>query len=51
MLCDDSELESVCLCVQYLLNPAGEFVTFYGKSFTAEQIADSLCDHMHHWKP
>ena len=41
---------SVCVRLQYLMNPDGEFVTFYGKSFTAEQIADSLCEHISNWK-
>jgi hypothetical protein len=36
--------------MQYLLNPDGEFVTFYGKSFTAEQIASNLCEHIGAWK-
>jgi hypothetical protein len=36
--------------MQYLLDPSGKFVTFYGKSFTAEQIAASLVDHARAWK-
>lgn len=36
--------------MQYLLDPSGKFVTFYGKSFTEEQIAASLVDHARAWK-
>jgi protein SCO1 len=36
--------------MQYLINPEGKFVTFYGKNFTAAQIADSLCEHIRKWK-
>ena len=36
--------------LQYLLDPDGNFVTFYGKSFTAEQIATSLQQHAVDWK-
>lgn len=35
--------------VQYLQDPEGKFVTFYGKSFTAAQIADSLCNYISEW--
>ncbi len=28
--------------IMYLLNPKGEFVTFYGKNYTAEQLQASL---------
>lgn len=38
------------MLLQYLLDPEGKFVTFYGKSFTAEQIADSLCKYIDEWK-
>lgn len=38
------------LRVQYLLNPEGKFVTFYGKSFTAEEIASNLVQHARAWK-
>jgi hypothetical protein len=36
--------------VQYLINPEGKFVTFYGKNFTAAQIAESLSGHIAKWK-
>ena len=28
--------------IMYLINPKGEFVTFYGKNYTAEQLQASL---------
>lgn len=36
--------------VQYLTDPEGKFLTFYGKNFTAEQMIDSICDHINQWK-
>jgi len=36
--------------IHYLINPAGEFVTFYSKSFTEEQLADSISEHVVEWK-
>ncbi len=36
--------------IHYLINPAGEFVTFYSKTFSAEQLADSVSDHVVEWK-
>ena len=30
----------------YLLDPDGQFVTFYGKNFTAQQLSDSIGEHM-----
>ncbi|KAF8065658.1 HCC1 [Scenedesmus sp. PABB004] len=36
--------------IMYLLDPAGEFVTFYGKNFTAEQLADSISAHITRWQ-
>jgi protein SCO1/2 len=33
----------------YLMDPEGEFVTFYGKSFTAQQLADSISEHLATW--
>jgi protein SCO1 len=35
--------------IMYLIDPAGEFVTFYGKNFTAEQIARSVAQHIARW--
>ena len=34
----------------YLINPEGEFVTFYGKNFTAEQLAASIAEHIGSWQ-
>lgn len=36
--------------VQYLVDPEGKFLTFYGKNFTAEQMVDSICEHVNSWK-
>lgn len=36
--------------IMYFLDPDGKFVTFFGKSFTASQIAASICDHVKKWK-
>lgn len=36
--------------ITYLLNPDADFVTFYGKNFTAEQMAKSIIDHIKEWK-
>eukprot|EP00879_Flechtneria_rotunda_P004816 GHRR01005089.1.p1 GENE.GHRR01005089.1~~GHRR01005089.1.p1 ORF type:complete len:313 (+),score=96.78 GHRR01005089.1:264-1202(+) len=36
--------------IMYLIDPAGEFVTFYGKNFTAEQLADSIGQHICKWQ-
>lgn len=36
--------------IHYLVNPAGEFVTFYSKSNTAEQFAASVLEHVAQWK-
>lgn len=36
--------------IHYLIDPDGEFVTFYGKNYSAEQMADSLCEHASNWK-
>uniref|UniRef100_A0A7S0WQF2 Thioredoxin domain-containing protein n=1 Tax=Chlamydomonas leiostraca TaxID=1034604 RepID=A0A7S0WQF2_9CHLO len=36
--------------IHYLVDPDGEFVTFYGKNYTEEQMADSLCEHAANWK-
>jgi len=35
--------------ITYLIDPAGEFVTFYGKNFTAEQLAESIGGHVMAW--
>lgn len=35
--------------IMYLIDPAGEFVTFYGKNFTARQLADSIMQHIAKW--
>ena len=36
--------------MQYLLNPDGKFATFYGKNFTAEQLAEGICKQVTDWK-
>ena len=36
--------------IHYLVNPAGDFVTFYSKSNSAEQMAKSIVDHAKSWK-
>jgi protein SCO1/2 len=36
--------------IMYLIDPAGEFVTFYGKNFTAQQLADSISQHISNWE-
>eukprot|EP00877_Chromochloris_zofingiensis_P010364 jgi/Chrzof1/5581/Cz16g08020.t1 len=35
--------------IMYLVDPEGEFVTFYGKNFSAQQLADSIGEHMSSW--
>eukprot|EP00775_Hariotina_reticulata_P007260 gene7260-7473_t len=35
--------------IMYLIDPSGEFVTFYGKNFTAQQLADSIGKHITKW--
>ena len=36
--------------ITYLLNPEGGFVTFYGKNFTAEKMAESVGQHVAAWR-
>lgn len=36
--------------IMYLINPAGDFVTFYGKNFTKDTLADSLKSVLSRWK-
>ncbi len=35
--------------IMYLVNPDGEFVTFYGKNFDAPMLAKSLQGHLASW--
>ena len=35
--------------IMYLVNPDGEFVTFYGKNFDAPTLAKSLQGHLASW--
>lgn len=35
--------------IMYLTDPDGEFVTFYGKNFTAEQLASSIWEKVVDW--
>ena len=39
-----------CLTSQGRALAAGEFVTFYAKSYTAEALADSVSDNIVKWK-
>jgi protein SCO1/2 len=36
--------------IMYLLNPEGDFVTFYGKNFEAPALAESIKGHMLAWQ-
>lgn len=36
--------------ISYLVDPTGKFVTFYGKNFTAEEMAASLQGHVKAWR-
>lgn len=36
--------------ITYLINPEGKFVTFYGKNFTADEMARNISDHVKRWK-
>ena len=36
--------------IMYLVDPDGKFVTFYGKNFTAEQLAKSVSQHVRQWQ-
>ncbi|MEW5296770.1 MAG: hypothetical protein WDW36_000027 [Sanguina aurantia] len=36
--------------IHYLISPAGEFVTFFSKSFTAEQMTAAMAEQMHVWQ-
>ena len=36
--------------ITYLVNPDGGFVTFYGKNFTAERMAESVAQHVTAWR-
>lgn len=35
--------------IMYLLSPEGEFVTFYGKNFTVEQLSASIAENVAKW--
>lgn len=37
--------------ISYLVDPQGNFVTFYGKNYSAEEMADSMVSIMESWKP
>lgn len=37
--------------ITYLLDPEGEFVTFYGKNYTDREMATSIVEIMKSWKP
>lgn len=36
--------------ITYLLDPEGNFVTFYGRNYTAEEIAANISKHLENWK-
>ena len=36
--------------IMYLLDPAGDFVTFYGKNVAAPQLAEQVGEHVLRWK-
>ncbi|KAL6758086.1 thioredoxin-like protein [Haematococcus lacustris] len=36
--------------IHYLIDPHGEFVTFYAKNYTAEQMMASICEHIAAWQ-
>lgn len=37
--------------ISYLVDPEGNFVTFYGKNYSAEEMADSMVSIMESWAP
>ena len=36
--------------IMYLVDPAGEFVTFYGKNYSADELATSMRQHIREWE-
>ena len=36
--------------IMYLLNPAGEFVDYYGQNKTADEVSASIAVHMHQYR-
>lgn len=36
--------------IHYLINPEGEFVTFYSKAYTSEQLTESVLGHLADWQ-
>lgn len=36
--------------IHYLISPAGEFITFFSKSFTAEQMTAAMAEQMYTWQ-
>ena len=49
---DDSEEDYLIdhSIIMYLIDPAGDFVTFYGKNFTAESLAKSVKSFVEKWQ-
>lgn len=37
--------------IMYLIDPKGKFVSFYGKNYTAEQLATAVGNQIDNWKP
>ena len=36
--------------IMYLIDPKGNFVSFYGKNYTAEQLATAVGSQVDNWK-
>jgi len=36
--------------IMYLIDPKGNFVSFYGKNYTADQLATAIGSQIENWK-
>ena len=36
--------------IMYLIDPKGKFVSFYGKNYTAQQLANAIASQMERWQ-
>ena len=36
--------------IMYLMDPKGKFVSFYGKNYTAEQLANAIASQIERWQ-